>query len=61
MPGGGSSGSLALQVGRLAESGAELPGGLARSGAPSVFGSLFIAPAHAYAPAKRRKSLLAWA
>lgn len=45
----------------LAESGAELPAVSQRSGAPSVFGSLFIAPALAHAPAKPRTSLLCWA
>jgi hypothetical protein len=50
-------GSLGGSLG-LAESGAELPAGLAKSGAPSVFGSLLIAPALAHTPAKPRKSLL---
>jgi hypothetical protein len=50
-------GSLSGSLG-LAESGAELPAGLAKSGAPSVFGSPLIAPALAHTPAKPRKSLL---
>lgn len=50
-------GSLGELLG-LAESGAELPVGLARGGDPQYLGALLIAPALAPAPAKPRQSLL---